>query len=191
MIAALAIESEAFDIVSAVESPGHDAIGSNIGELAGIGAFGVYVADRLEGEPEVVIDFTSPEGTLHWLDASGEKSAGMVIGTTGLTPSQQATVADAASSIAIVQAANMSIGINVLLKVVAQLAATLGDDYDIEISETHHPSANTDLGADMRGDQYGEVTPCNPKFASCQRPSSELLQPPQRPRTVPHRRRHR
>jgi len=139
-IAALAIESEEFDIVSAVEAPGHDAVGRDIGELAGVGAFGVAVTDTLQGEPDVLIDFSLPEGTLRSLDAlaGGRGAAAMVTGTTGLTASQEAAVADAAASVPIVRAANMSVGINVLLKIVAEVAAALGEDYDIEVAETHH-----------------------------------------------------
>ena len=86
----------------------------------------------------MLIDFSLPEGTICWLDTCAAKGVPMVIGTTGLTDSQLASVADAAGKIAIVQAANMSVGINVLLKVVAEVAKALGPDYDIELCETHH-----------------------------------------------------
>jgi len=137
-IAALAIESEQFDIVSAMEYPGHEAIGSDVGALAGVGAFGVAISDSLSDSADVLIDFSLPESTMHWLDVCRARNLAMVIGTTGLTESQLAEVADAARKIPIVQAANMSVGVNVLLKVVADLARALGPDYDIEISETHH-----------------------------------------------------
>jgi len=137
-IAALAIESEQFDIVSAIESPGHAAMGRDIGELAGVGTFGVPLADELAGEPQVVIDFSLPEGTMKHLPVCRRRGIAMVIGTTGLTPSQSAEVADAARQIPIVHAANMSVGINLLLRIVAQVARALGEDYDIELSETHH-----------------------------------------------------
>ena len=137
-IAALAIESELFDIVSAVESPGHPDIGRDVGELAGVGAFGLAVSETLQDAPDVLIDFSLPEGTVHWTDACRDHDIRMVTGTTGLTASQEAAVADAASRIAIVKAGNFSVGINVLLKVVATVAATLGTDYDIEVCETHH-----------------------------------------------------
>ncbi len=137
-IAALAIESEDFDIVSAMEMPGHDRMGADVGELAGVGTFGVRVSETMENMPEVMIDFSEPEGTLKWLDACREHGVAMVIGTTGLTASLQTEIAEAASKIAIVHAANMSVGINVLLKVVGDVARTLGEEYDIEISETHH-----------------------------------------------------
>ena len=121
-----------------MEMPAHGRIGSDIGELAGVGTFGVRISETMEDVPEALIDFSEPEGTLRWLDACMENSVAMVVGTTGLTESQQATVADAARKIPIMQAANMSVGINVLLKLLGQMARVLGEDYDIEISETHH-----------------------------------------------------
>lgn len=137
-IAALAIESQQFDIVSATEVAGNKAIGTDIGSLAGIGTFGVNVTDELQDGPQVLIDFSLPESTLNWVDVCRRKKIAMVIGTTGLTESQHAEVADAASAIPIVQSGNMSVGVNLLLKIVADVAKALGSEYDIEISETHH-----------------------------------------------------
>jgi 4-hydroxy-tetrahydrodipicolinate reductase len=137
-IAALAIESEQFDIVSAVEPQGCEAVGKDIGELAGLGVFGTKVTTEVAGSPQALIDFTSPEATLGWLDVCRKAKIPMVIGTTGLTDSQLAAVADASRDIPIVHSANMSVGVNLLLKVVADVAGALGEDYDIEISETHH-----------------------------------------------------
>ncbi len=166
-IAALAIESETFDLVAPVEITGSDAIGKDIGELAGVGHFGVGVTADIADAPNVLIDFSLPEGTMKWLDVCVEKNIPMVIGTTGLTPSQQAAVADAAAKIPIVHAANMSVGVNLMLKVVAQVAKALGSDYDIEISETHHrfkkdaPSGTAIALAtsifDATGKDYGET----------------------------------
>lgn len=137
-IAALAIESEQFDIVAGLESPSHEAVGKDIGELAGLGHFGVKVSATLAVHADVLIDFSSPPGTLAWLGACRKGRTAMVIGTTGLTDSQRAEVADAAGQIAIVHSANMSVGVNVLMKLVAAAAAALGEDYDVEITETHH-----------------------------------------------------
>ncbi len=166
-IAALAIASEQFDIVSALESTGAEAIGRDIGELAGVGAFGVKVTEQLADSPQVLIDFSLPEGTMRWLEVCREHNIAMVIGTTGLTESQQAEVADSASQIAIVHAANMSVGVNMLLKVVGEVAAALGEDYDVEVVETHHrfkkdaPSGTAIALAkavcDATGRQYGEA----------------------------------
>lgn len=137
-IAALAIELEQFDIVSAIEQSNSPAIGADIGELAGAGIFGIKVSEDLLEAPQVLIDFSSPQSTQGWLDKCRAQSIPMVIGTTGLTPSQQAEVADAASVIPIIHSANYSVGVNVLLQVVGQVAKALGSDYDIEISESHH-----------------------------------------------------
>lgn len=141
-IAALAIGTEQFDISSTLEQDGNPAIGRDIGELAGVGPFGVKVSSDLEGEPEVGIDFSLPEGTMHWLPIFRQKGIPLVIGTTGLTESQRAEIADAAGEIAIVFAPNFSVGITVLLKVVEEVTRTLGTDYDIDIAETHHRFKN-------------------------------------------------
>ena len=166
-IAALAIEGEQFDIVSALEAPAHADMGKDIGELAGVGTFGVRVSESLQGAPDVLIDFSLPEGTLHWLAVCRDHGIRMVIGTTGLTASQEAEVADTASRIPIVKAGNYSLGINVLRKVVAMVARALGSDYDVEIAETHHrfkkdaPSGTAILLArsicEALGTDYGEA----------------------------------
>jgi len=168
-IAALAIEAEKFDIVAAMEMPGHDAVGRDVGELAGAGAFGVKVGANLpdDADVEVLIDFSLPEGTMKFLPVCRRRGIAMICGTTGLTASQQAEVADSAGEIAIVQAANFSVGINVLLNVVAMVARTLGADYDVEVAETHHrfkkdaPSGTAIALARSicaaRGKDYGEA----------------------------------
>lgn len=137
-IAALAIEAGEFDIVSAMEIRGSEFLGRDVGELAGVGAFGVKVTEKLQGGPQVLIDFSTQQSAMDWLKVCREQNVAMVLGTTGLTESQQAEVSDTARKIAVVQAPNMSVGVNVLLKVVGQVAAALGEDYDIEIAETHH-----------------------------------------------------
>jgi 4-hydroxy-tetrahydrodipicolinate reductase len=137
-IAALAVESGQFEIVAAMEAAGNPALGKDVGELAGGAPLGVKVAAGLEGTPEVIVDFSGPEGTSQYVEVCRKRKIAMVIGTTGLKLSQQAAVADAASVVPVVQAANMSVGINVLLKIVGQVAKVLGSDYDIEISEQHH-----------------------------------------------------
>lgn len=141
-IAALAIGSEQFDIVAALEAPGQEAVGRDIGDLAGVGTFGVKVTEQLTDAPQVLIDFSSADGTMHWLEVCREHNIAMVIGTTGLTESRLAEVADSASRIAVVQAANMSVGVNLLLKVVGEVALALGEDYDVEITEAHHRFKN-------------------------------------------------
>jgi 4-hydroxy-tetrahydrodipicolinate reductase len=139
-VAALAIESERFDVAAAMEVAGHEALGRDVGELAGVGTFGVRVTADLpdEAEIDVLVDFSLPEGTMRFLPVCRKRGIAVVTGTTGLTASQQAEVADTAREIPIVQAPNFSVGINVLLKVVALVAGTLGEDYDVDVEETHH-----------------------------------------------------
>jgi 4-hydroxy-tetrahydrodipicolinate reductase len=91
-----------------------------------------------EAEVDVLIDFSLPEGTMKFLPICRQRKIPIVIGTTGLTASQQAEVADTAREIPIIQTANFSVGINVLLKAVAMVARALGPDYDIDVEETHH-----------------------------------------------------
>ena len=137
-IVALSVESEQFDLMAATEFEGSDTIGLDVGTLAGIGAFGLNVCESLNGHPDVVIDFSLPEGTMVALDVCRRKGVPMIIGTTGMTESQLAHLADCASEIPIVYAGNYSMGINLLTRLIEQAAKTLGLDYDIEVTESHH-----------------------------------------------------
>ena len=87
---------------------------------------------------DVLIDFTRPEGTLAHLALCRAAKKKMVIGTTGFKPEEVARIRDAAKDIAIVMAPNMSVGVNVSLKLVELAARTLGPDYDVEVLEVHH-----------------------------------------------------
>lgn len=125
---------------AALEQPGHPQVGKDAGELIG-SQCGVVIAD--EDEPaltgaHVLIDFTRPEGTLSHLAVCRRQGIKMVIGTTGFDEEQKKIIAAAARDIAIVFAPNMSVGVNVTLKVLEIAAAALGDAYDVEITEAHH-----------------------------------------------------
>lgn len=183
-IAALAIEAGEFDIVAALDQKGHPDIGRDLGEVAGIGTFGLEISDSMnDAFPEVMIDFSLPEGTMDALPLCRKKGIAMVIGTTGLTESQQAEVADTASEIPIIHASNYSVGINVLLKVTARVARALGEAYDVEIAETHHrfkkdaPSGTAVSLAksicDARGVDYGETVIFG-RGGHCPRNSGEI-----------------
>ena len=87
---------------------------------------------------QVLIDFTRPEGTLRHLKACRDMGVNAVIGTTGFTEDQKAQIADSARDIAIVMAPNMSVGVNVTLKLLELAAKALATGYDIEIIESHH-----------------------------------------------------
>lgn len=137
-IYALARDDERVDVVAALESTGHPAIGDDAGERAGLGCTHLPIQDRTQTEFDVLIDFTTPAGTQHWLEFCVAARRPIVIGTTGHTDAQRAAIRDASSSIAVLHAANMSVGVNVLLRAVGQIAQALGDAYDVEITETHH-----------------------------------------------------
>lgn len=94
--------------------------------------------EKLFEAADMVIDFTAPQATARhvWLAAKHRRP--LIVGTTGLDEAQEREIADAAKEIPIVYAANMSVGVNLLLGLVRQAAALLGPDWDIEISETHH-----------------------------------------------------
>ena len=104
-------------------------------------ASGVMVhSDIRQGlkDAKVLIDFTRPEGTIAHLAVCRELGVAMVIGTTGFSDEQKAAIAEASKTIAIVMAPNMSVGVNVTLKLLEMAAKALSTGYDIEIIETHH-----------------------------------------------------
>jgi 4-hydroxy-tetrahydrodipicolinate reductase len=128
-------------LVAACERSGHLAVGRDVGDLAGLGALGVAVSDSAEGifrSAEVVIDFTAPDATASHAEFAARHGVALVVGTTGLGPAHEAALQDAARKIAIVRAANFSIGVNLLLALSERVASTLGADYDVEIVEMHH-----------------------------------------------------
>jgi 4-hydroxy-tetrahydrodipicolinate reductase len=100
-------------------------------------AVGTDVAAALRGA-DVLIDFTRPEGTLAHLRACRQAGRGLVIGTTGFEPAQLEQIRAAGAAIPIVMAPNMSVGVNVSLRLVELAARALGPDYDVEVFEMHH-----------------------------------------------------
>ncbi|MFN0182855.1 MAG: 4-hydroxy-tetrahydrodipicolinate reductase [Aquabacterium sp.] len=123
----------------ALDITGSPALGQDAGAYAGRHT-GVPITDDLRqglGQADVLIDFTRPEGTLAHLEACAQVGVGMVIGTTGFSPPQRERIADHARRHAVVLAPNMSVGVNVLLGLLARAAPAL-QGYDIEIVETHH-----------------------------------------------------
>ncbi len=137
-LVALARADGGFNIVGAVERPDHPAQGKDPGELSGIGAIGTPITFDLKKTPKVLIDFTIPPSTRHWLKTCRDRKIAMLIGTTGLQSPDHAAIEQASADIPILQSPNMSLAVFVLFKLAAQAAKLLGDDYDIEITETHH-----------------------------------------------------
>jgi 4-hydroxy-tetrahydrodipicolinate reductase len=140
-IIALAAEDVRVRVVGAIEARGHPAVGADAGELAGIGACGVRIGDDLEaaaGPGTVIVDFTTAEASLSHLRVAAKKHAPIVIGSTGFTPEQRAEAERLANGTATLIAANMSLGVNVLLGLVEEAARRLGPAFDCEIFELHH-----------------------------------------------------
>jgi 4-hydroxy-tetrahydrodipicolinate reductase len=130
----------ALTLSGALEHPQSPLIGKDAGELAGAGK-GVVISrdvDAVLSQCDVLIDFTRPEGTLHYLASCRKHRVRAVIGTTGFSAEEKRAIAAAAQDIAVVFAPNMNVGVNVTLKLIELAARTLGDSYDIEIIEAHH-----------------------------------------------------
>ncbi|MHC4441911.1 MAG: 4-hydroxy-tetrahydrodipicolinate reductase [Planctomycetota bacterium] len=134
----LALEDQRFEVLAALETTNHPSVGQFIECRIGHDNFKLPIQDRTETEFDVLIDFSLPQGTMHWLEYCLSQQRAMVIGTTGHSQQQLNEIERAAKNIPILKAANMSVGVNLLFKLAGQIAATLGDEYDIEIVETHH-----------------------------------------------------
>ena len=128
-------------IVGAVEQKGHASIGMDVGEGLGFGKVGVVIVDDLiacSGKGDVVIDFTHHEASLGHLEIAVKKGLAIVIGSTGFTVEEMRKIKDLAQNTQCVLAPNMSVGVNVMFKVLEYVADILGDEYDVEILEAHH-----------------------------------------------------
>jgi len=141
MIAQAVAEHPEVALAGGTEAPGSDAVGADLGELLGHGRHDAPVTDdppTLFATSDAVIDFTLPELTVRHAELAAQAEAVLVIGTTGLDADQQAAVERAARHTRIVQAPNMSLGVNLLLDLVTQVAQALDPSFDIEITEMHH-----------------------------------------------------
>ncbi len=126
---------------AAVVAPGDSLVGVDAGELVGLGNFNVALVDDLTSvvnQFDVLIDFTQPEVTERNIEICRERGRKLVIGTTGLTEGQKNKIVEASREIAIVFAPNMSVGVNLCLKLLETAARVMNEDIDIEIIEAHH-----------------------------------------------------
>jgi 4-hydroxy-tetrahydrodipicolinate reductase len=132
---------EGVELGAAIERVGSPMLGLDAGDLAGVGTLGIKIGDSLESVVDsfdVLIDFTLPEVTEINVNVCRGAGKKMVIGTTGLSDGQKAKLGEAGSDIAIVFAPNMSVGVNLSLKLLQLAAKVLGDEVDIEVIEAHH-----------------------------------------------------
>ena len=126
---------------AAFEISSSSAIGRDAGEVAGLSALGVRISDSLlkkVDDFDVLVDFTIPECTIQSVNVCEANHKSIVIGTTGLDDKQKQQLLDASKNISIMFAPNMSVGVNLCLKLLQMAAQTLGDGYDVEIIEAHH-----------------------------------------------------
>lgn len=131
-----------FRISGGTARAGSNAVGADLGKLAGLPALGVGASADVRAAAagaDIWFDFTTPEATVGAIDAlRGTNTRGAIIGTTGLSSAQRGRVQEAARSMSVVYSGNFSLGVNLLATLVRHAAAKLGPDWDIEITDAHH-----------------------------------------------------
>ena len=166
-IVQLAHEDHSLQVVAAVDDAQHPEQGHDIGEAAAIGKLGILVTPTipLDVHPEVVIDFSMPEGAMNVLKTCIERRIPLVVATTGFSEAQIRDIEAAAHHTALLMAPNMSLVVNVLFKLVRQAAEALKDKgFDVEIIERHHrfkkdsPSGTALHFAKVIQDAMGDMT---------------------------------
>ncbi|HHW7520026.1 4-hydroxy-tetrahydrodipicolinate reductase [Mannheimia haemolytica] len=133
--------AQGVELGSAFERKGSSLVGSDAGEVAGVGTLGVVISDDVAQNVagfDLLIDFTRPEGTLEHLDICVAHHKQMVIGTTGFDDAGKAAIKAASEKIGIVFASNYSVGVNLVFKLLEKAAKIMGDYCDIEVIEAHH-----------------------------------------------------
>ena len=134
-------ETPGVRLTAALERPDADGIGEDAGLRAGTVASDVDIdtdAAKLVREADAILDFTTPAATLALAKVAAKAGVAHVIGTTGLSAAEEAELAEAAKRTAIVKSGNMSLGVNLLARLVRIAAEALDADFDIELSEMHH-----------------------------------------------------
>ncbi|MCW9047006.1 MAG: 4-hydroxy-tetrahydrodipicolinate reductase [Gammaproteobacteria bacterium] len=134
-------QAEDCTVNAAIERPGISLIGADAGELAGVGTLNVKLVDDVASvvnDFDTLIDFTSIDSTLNNLEICKTNGKQIIIGTTGFDEAQKQIIKDASEKTAVVFAPNMSVGVNLSLKLLEMAASVLNEDYDIEIIEAHH-----------------------------------------------------
>ncbi len=137
----LAHESGSMKVAGAIEDPASPEINKDAGELAGVGKIGVPITAELLPllkAGAAVIEFSTPSATLEHVRLAARKKVPIVIGTTGSDQKQLAEIKELARQTPVLISANMSLGVNLLINLMGQVAKSLGEDYDVEIIEAHH-----------------------------------------------------
>jgi 4-hydroxy-tetrahydrodipicolinate reductase len=140
-IVALHGEAPGLRLVAALEASGHRAVGSDAGLTAKVGALGVPITTDAAAaitRDRVLVEFSVPEASLEHLRLVAKAGARAVIGTTGFSAAQREEIAALGRQAAILVAPNMSVAVTLAFSLLRTMAKSLGDDYDVEITETHH-----------------------------------------------------
>ncbi len=142
MLVSAIAEAEDLTLAAAVDHPQSPHIGVDAGELAGAGNTGVAIGgafgDIDPGAFDVLLDFSAPQATLVALRVCAEQGKPAVVGTTGFDDAGLAAIRQTAQSVPVLLSPNMSVGVNVVFKLVEAAARALGDDVDVEVFEAHH-----------------------------------------------------
>lgn len=134
-------ETDGCIVAGGTEAPGAEAVGRDLGELAGIGALGVSVTDNpleLFANIDGILDFTAPAATIAFAELAAQARIVHVMGTTGLSSDDERKIEAAARHAPIIKAGNMSLGVNLLVALTKKVAQALDEDFDIEVLEMHH-----------------------------------------------------
>lgn len=140
-IVALAHDHPNLEVAGALEAPQSPALGSDAGEVAGIGHIGVPImgdVNEVLKLCDVMTEFSAPDASVQHLKAAASLGKAMVLGTTGFSEEQKKEIAEYARQTRCLVAPNMSVGVNVLFNLAGSAARALGDGYDVEIIEAHH-----------------------------------------------------
>lgn len=186
IVAAVAQDLELV-LTAALARPGSPYIGMDAGLVASCDSTGVVVSDKLDDLVEtfdVLIDFSSPTSSLDNLETCARYGRSIVIGSTGFSTQEILTARALARNIPVVLASNTSVGMNVVFKILADLAKILGDDFDVEIIDAHHrmkkdsPSGSAvrmgKIVAEMRGRDYERIAKYRRQGVCVNRTKEEL-----------------
>lgn len=141
MLMRTVLESPHARLAGAIERPGHEWIGRDVGDILRADKVGVSITDdplEAMAKAQAVIDFTAPAATVQFAEIAAQARAVHVIGTTGLTEEDLKKIALAARHAVVVRAGNMSLGVNLLTRLTRKVSEALGADYDVEVVEAHH-----------------------------------------------------
>ncbi|MFO8009089.1 MAG: 4-hydroxy-tetrahydrodipicolinate reductase [Candidatus Brocadiia bacterium] len=138
-VVALVAQADDCELVAALERPEHPDLDRDAGGLAGVGQVGVALTTEMPASADVLVDFSAPAAAMQRAHECAERGIPLVMGTTGLSETQRAELhGPIAERVPVLVAPNMSVGVNLLFRLVAQAASALPAEYDVEIVEAHH-----------------------------------------------------